>query len=238
MEKDKKLYKFVFFIARCRYDIRIIKVEDGKQRLIKYKDLPKEFNIEEGALVISNHIGAFDPIFNALPFGPKQKYAIAKKELFKPIINKVLISGGAIKIDRGYTKTSMRIKGKKFKIKTIDDKDEAKRINLKAMKEARKHLNDKKLVIFYPEGERNKDNDQYFYEFQKGTSAFINLAKGKVIPMFIKRKREGWKLRPSVDIYIGELVTFRKEKDEVITEKARQLVMSLPKAKAFAYNLT
>jgi 1-acyl-sn-glycerol-3-phosphate acyltransferase len=234
MEKDRKLYKFVFFITRCLYKVEIIKVEDGKQRLIKYKDLPTEFKIEDGRIVLSNHVRAIDPIFNGIPFGTEQKYVIAKKELFKPVINKILTSAGAIKIDRGYTKESIRVKGKKFTIKTIDDPIEANRTLLKAMRETRRHLSDKKLVLFYAEGERNKDNDTYIFEFQKGTAPFIKLADGKVIAMFIKYQREQGKLRTRVKIYVSEQIDLGKGKDEEITERARQLVMSLPKAKVFS----
>lgn len=122
-------------------------------------------NFPEGrAVIVSNHFTAMDPCF-MFRFCKKNIYFLAKKEaLQKKVLSPILKEAGAIPIDR-------------------ENND------VRAMMNAMKIIkNGNKLVIF-PEGTRNKVNDE-LQELKGGAGFFAVRTKTPIVPiMFYKRAK-------------------------------------------------
>lgn len=151
----------------------------------------KENIPKDGACVlVCNHYRAIDCGFVSKAYN-KDVYFLAKKELFKnKLYSKILTSYGAIPIDR--------------------DKPEIKSMfkTIKILKEGHK------LVIF-PEGTRNKVNNELM-PLKSGTSVFAVHAKCPVVPLMLSGKA---KLFRRTHLIVGEPFEFAEFYDKKITEE-------------------
>ncbi len=151
----------------------------------------KENIPKDGACVlVCNHYRAIDCGFISNAYN-KDVYFLAKKELFKnKLYSKILTSYGAIPIDR--------------------DKPEIKSMlkTIKILKEGHK------LVIF-PEGTRNKVNNELM-PLKSGTSVFAVHAKCPVVPLMLSGKA---KLFRRTHLIVGEPFEFAEFYDKKITEE-------------------
>jgi len=135
--------------------------------LFRMKVLGRE-NIPEGASVVCvNHTSMADPIFIALAFGNKEKFAfMSKKELFKnPILKWFLTSVGAFPVDRGAADLG-----------TI-------RSSISALKAG------KKLLIF-PEGTRVKGGTSNSDEVKNGVAMIALRASVPMLPVYLSTKKK------------------------------------------------
>ena len=151
--------------------------------------------IKGGALLISNHISLFDPMYLMMGIWRRRHHYIATKELFEASkFNEWLFSKGflCIKIDRD-----------NFSIKTF--------------KEIVNHLKDGELVSMFPEGHVNTD-ESGLNSFKSGMVIMALKSGCPIIPVYIKR-REHWYSR--LVLGIGEPINiddFKKDKIATLEE--------------------
>ena len=143
-----KLHLFYKKISKlflnCIYKIKI----EGKE------NIPKE----QGYLICSNHIHAFDPILINTCTKHQISY-MAKKELFKiPILDLFLKSSGAFPVDRGHS-------------------------DLNSIKKAIEILKNKKVLSIFPEGTRHKDGK--FKDIKHGAAFVAIESETKILPVRI-----------------------------------------------------
>ena len=123
------------------------------------ENIPKK---GEPAVLVCNHFRAIDCGFIARAYGKDLKI-LAKKELFKnKFFSKILISYGAIPVDR--------------------DKPD-----LKSMLASSKALKEGHKLAIFPEGTRNTVNDE-LQELKGGSAFFAVKAKCPIVPMMLSGK--------------------------------------------------
>ena len=119
---------------------------------------------EGGAILACNHLWALDPgfVFKSNP-KPPEMFFLAKKELFEKKFNRKFIGWlGGVPVDR--------------------DKPE-----IKTMTKVIKLLKDDNKLVIFPEGTRNK-TDQDLLEFNSGVIFFALKSKKPIIPMVLDKK--------------------------------------------------
>ena len=124
-------------------------------------------NIPQGASVVCvNHTSMADPIFIAVAFGRKEKFAfMAKKELFKNRILKwFLTSVGAFPVDRGAADLG-----------TI-------RNSIAALKAGNK-------LLIFPEGTRVKDGASNSDDVKNGVAMIALRASATMLPVYLSTKK-------------------------------------------------
>lgn len=121
-------------------------------------------NLPKGtALISSNHTSNFDALLLACNTWEK-KYYLAKKELFKnPIMRVIMKWAGAIKIDRSTS-------------------------DVTAIKNCLKVLKHGKKLVVFPEGTRTKSEEMELGQVKQGVGMFAIKAKAPIVPMYINRK--------------------------------------------------
>lgn len=121
----------------------------------------KNFRITNG-LVVCNHLSNTDVFYIALNF-VRKNYYLAKKELFKSKIKNWFFKAiGAIPIDRN-------------------------KIDISAIKQSLKILKNNKKLIVFPEGTRNKENED-LQEIKNGSAMLAIKAQVPIIPLYIDKK--------------------------------------------------
>lgn len=120
-------------------------------------------NFPEGrAVIVANHFSAVDPVF-MFKFTKKGLYFLAKKEAFdKKLLAKIMREAGCIPIDR-------------------ENND------IRAMMNAIKVLKDGNKLIIFPEGTRNKINDE-LQELKGGAGVFAVKTKTPIVPIMFHKK--------------------------------------------------
>lgn len=160
-------------------------------------------NIPKGkAIFVCNHTSNADPIVLILSTWRKQ-YFLAKKELFKSWFMRGLMKfAHAISIDRSKT-------------------------DLKAMKTSIKVLNKGKVLTIFPEGTRNKTENE-LNEVKAGAGMFAIKTKTPIVPVWIKKKPKPFMLntlqfgKPFTldEFYVQKLNSETMEKvGEIVTQK-------------------
>ncbi len=158
---------------------------------------------KKGAIIASNHTSNMDAVLFALNTWERKHY-LAKKELFKnKLFGGIIKLIGAVQIDRSTSDITS--------IKTC----------LKLLK------NNKKLVIF-PEGTRNKNNENMeLGEVKHGTAMFAVKAKVPIVPMFISRTPKAFR---KTYIFLGEPFTleefYGKKLDSSLLDECGQIIAS------------
>lgn len=160
-------------------------------RIVNKKKLPKG-----RAIIVCNHKSNIDYIYLFTHIWRKQ-YVLAKQELFK---NK-FVSGffrkcGGIPVDRD-------------------------NISISTVKNCIKVLKEEKLLTIFPEGTRNK-TDQDLLEFKAGASVFSIKTNAPIIPMYIKKKPRCLGFNK---VIVGEPIYFDDSfKGEEGTKRANEII--------------
>lgn len=167
-------------------------------RFVNKQKLPKG-----KAIIVCNHKSNIDFIYLFTHIGRKQ-FVIAKKELFKNrFVSWFFKKCGGIEVDR-------------------------ENISMSTVKNCLKVLKDDKLLTIFPEGTRNK-TDQDLLEFKAGASVFSIKADAPIVPMYIQKKPRFFCFNKVVvgdpiyfdDSYKGEEGT--KQANEIIRQKMLEL---------------
>lgn len=171
--------------------------------LLKILYRPKAYGIEnipnEGAIIFAgNHRHAFDPVV-VMTHTKRIVHYMAKESLFKGLHGMILKSIGLIKI--------YRTKG-----------------NSMAVKEAVEILKTKGTVGVFPEGTRNKTNEELL-RFRSGAVRIAKQSNTKIVPFAIKG---GYKIfRKGLQIEFGKPVDVSKMEIEEANEYIRNEVLKM-----------
>ena len=139
----------------------------------------QDLKTKGGALIISNHISLFDPMYLMLSIWKRRHHFIAMKEL-----------------SQGKFKTFLF---KKAFLCILIDRDN---FSMKTFKEIVSHLKQGEIVSMFPEGHVNTEKEGV-NEFKSGMIVMALKSGCPIIPVYIKR-REHWYSR--LVIGVGEAI--------------------------------
>ncbi len=154
-------------------------------------------NIPKGkAILVCNHISNIDYIYLWNYIWRKQ-FVLAKQELFKgKLVTSFLKKMGGIPVDRNS-------------------------INISVIKKCLQVLKKDKILTIFPEGTRNKTN-QDLLEFKAGASIFSIKAQAPIIPLYIKKRPHFFWINKVV---VGEPIYFDETfKSEDGTNRTNQII--------------
>lgn len=165
--------------------------------------------IKGGALVISNHITLFDPMYLMLTIKSRRHHCICMDELFKNKFLKWAFTKGflCIGITRGNT-------------------------SIAQVKEIISNLKQGNLVTMFPEGKIN-ETDEEVHKFKSGMVMMAMRGNAPIIPLYIKRRKHFYS---RLEVAIGspiDVSSFKsgtaitsedmKRATEVVLEKEKEL---------------
>lgn len=154
--------------------------------------------IRGGALVISNHVGFFDPIYLMFAIHYRRHHFIATKELFDGKVKRFLFTKAfhCIEIDRD-------------------------NFNMATFRKIVDVLKQGKIVSMFPEGHICKEQENAAF---KSGMVLMALQSGcSIVPVYIKKREHFWQRQVAV---IGEPVMVKSEigiKVQQISEKTQYL---------------
>ncbi len=135
-----------------------------------------------GFMVCANHVSASDPVVICYAFRKNQACFMAKKELFKvPVVGQLVKMLGAFPIDR-------------------------KGGDISAIKKAISMLKEGKSVGIFPQGHRYPGVDPATTEIKNGTGLIARRAECDVLPVYIARKDNKFRLFRRTYVIIGDLI--------------------------------
>ena len=151
--------------------------------IFRIKVIGRENEPDEGGFVVcANHISATDPIMICYAFKKHQIRYMAKKELFKiPILRGFFKSLGAFPVDRGGN-------------------------DVGAIKTAIKEVADGRCVGIFPQGHRYPGVDPRTTPVKNGVGLIARRAGCGVVPVYIMRKNNTFRLFKKTYIIIGESI--------------------------------
>ena len=139
---------------------------------------------EGGCLICANHVSASDPVIICYAFKKNQAHFMAKKELFKiPLLRGLIKLLGAFPIDRGGA-------------------------DVGAIKKAIAMLKDKNSVGIFPQGHRHRKVDPRTTPIKNGAGLICNKAECDVVPVYILRKNNSFRLFKKTYVIIGKKIEF------------------------------
>ena len=131
-------------------------------RVINKKNMPKK-----GAILSCNHFAGIDPIFIGI-YTVRKMHFFAKKELAKNWFLRVMAPAvGSIFVERG-------------------------KADIGAVKKTLKVLNDDKVLMIFPEGSRNKDNEEML-ELKAGAVTFSVKTDTNITPVIMWRRPKAFR---------------------------------------------
>ena len=137
-----------------------------------------------GYVVCANHVSATDPIALCYAFRKNQVFFMAKKELFKvPILAPLIKVMGAFPVDRGGSDVS-------------------------AVKTAISLVNEKKSMGIFPQGHRYVGVDPRGTKTKNGVALIATKTGADILPCYIWRKKNKFKLFRRTYVIIGEKIPF------------------------------
>ena len=137
-----------------------------------------------GYVVCANHVSATDPIALCYAFRKNQVFFMAKKELFKvPILAPLIKVMGAFPVDRGGSDVS-------------------------AVKTAISLVNEKKSMGIFPQGHRYVGVDPRGTKTKNGVALIATKTGADILPCYIWRKKNKFKLFRRTYVIIGERIPF------------------------------
>lgn len=162
-----------------------------RPKIIGRENIP----IEESLIIASNHKHAMDPLMIILATKRTIHY-LAKIELFKGPLKLFFNAVGTLPVDR-------------------------KNRNPDTVSKAEEMLKNGGAIGIFPEGTRNKTNDDLL-PFKKGAVVFAKNTDSKIVPVYIK---DDYKLfRKSVKVIIGKPYKVKGNiEDEIEVLKAKML---------------
>lgn len=145
---------------------------------------PENETDEGGFLVCANHVSASDAVVIAYAFRKHQVMFMAKKELFKiPLLAQLIKMLGAFPIDR---------KGN----------------DVGAIKRAVGILEEGKCLGIFPQGHRYPEVDPRTTQRKNGAALICTRAKSDVVPVYIHRKKNKFRLFARTYVVIGKRIPF------------------------------
>ena len=153
--------------------------------LFNIKVVNRENEPDEGRfLVCANHVSATDAVVIAYAFRKHQVMFMAKKELFKiPLLSQLIRMLGAFPIDRGGN-------------------------DVGAIKHAVKILEDGKCLGIFPQGHRYPEQNPRSTQRKNGAALICTRAKSDVVPVYISRKNNKFRLFARTYVVIGKRIPF------------------------------
>jgi 1-acyl-sn-glycerol-3-phosphate acyltransferase len=168
--------------------LRIVLLIRCKYRVIGAKNIPKT----GGAILLSNHKSYSDAVTVGTAISFRKINYLAKAELFNvPIFHSIIEALGAYPVNRSV-------------------------LDLKALRKSEKLLKEKKLVLIFGEGTRNKRKDVKLLPIKKGFASLARKLNVPVIPLYIKGTEEILSfnyIRPLVVIRFGKPIYDKNAKD-------------------------
>lgn len=153
--------------------------------IFNYKVINADRERDEGGYIVcGNHVSATDAIALCYAFRKNQVYFMAKKELFKiPVLAPLIRLLGAFPIDRsggdvGALKTAVRI------------------------------VEEGKCLGIFPQGHRYPGEDPRGTRTKNGMALIAAEAKADIVPVYIWRKKNRFKLFRRTYIIIGDVIPF------------------------------
>ena len=139
---------------------------------------------EGGYVVCANHVSATDAIALCYAFRKNQVFFMAKKELFKiPLLAQLIRLLGAFPVDRSGS-------------------------DVGAIKNAVRLVQDGKCLGIFPQGHRYPGVDPRETKTKNGMALIATRARADVLPCYIWRKNNKFRLFRRTYIIIGEPVAF------------------------------
>ena len=153
--------------------------------IFNYKVLNKQKEPDEGrCIVCANHVSATDAIALCYAFRKNQVCFMAKKELFKiPVLAPLIKLLGAFPIDRGGS-------------------------DVGAIKSAVSIVSSGKVLGIFPQGHRYPGEDPRNTKTKNGMALIATRAKADIVPVYIWRKQNRFKLFRRTYIIIGDVINF------------------------------
>ncbi len=158
-------------------------------KVIHKKRLPKG-----KAILTSNHYSNLDPLVLLASFGKWFRF-VAKKELFKnKFLGFILKNLGVIPIDREAMSPS-------------------------SFKEIMGNLKKDRQVFIFPEGTRNKGEDENLQDVKKGVITFASKGECQIVPMIIYQKPKVFRKNY---IIVGEPITLEAENVKRLSKEEQE----------------
>lgn len=153
--------------------------------LFNIKVINKEREPDEGGYIVcANHVSATDPIALCYSFRKNQVHFMAKKELFKvPILAPLIKLLGAFPVDRAGNDVS-------------------------AVKKAISLVEEKKCMGIFPQGHRYVGEDPRNTKTKNGMALIATKTGADIVPCYIWRKKNKFKLFRRTYVIIGERIPF------------------------------
>ena len=153
--------------------------------LFNIRVVNKEREPDEGGYVVcANHVSATDPIALCYAFRKNQVHFMAKKELFKiPLLSQLIRVLGAFPVDRGGS-------------------------DVGAVKTAISLVEDKKSMGIFPQGHRYPGEDPRETKTKNGVALIATKTSADILPCYIWRKKNAFKLFRRTYVIIGEPIPF------------------------------
>ena len=145
---------------------------------------PEKEPDEGGCLICANHVSAADAVVICYAFRKNQAHFMAKKELFKiPLLSGLIKLLGAFPVDR-------------------------KGSDVGAIKKAIATVKEGKSVGIFPQGHRYPKVDPRSTPVKNGSGLIISRAECDVVPVYILRKKNTFRLFKKTYVIIGDKIDF------------------------------
>ena len=153
--------------------------------IFNYKVLNSEKERDEGGYIVcGNHVSATDAIALCYAFRKNQVHFMAKKELFRiPVLAQLIKLLGAFPIDRGGS-------------------------DVGAIKSAVKLVQDGKCLGIFPQGHRYPGENPRDTKTKNGMALIATKTQADIVPCYIWRKKNKFKLFRRTYIIIGDPIAF------------------------------
>ncbi len=152
-----------------------------------YKVINRERERDAGGYIVcANHVSATDAVALCYAFRKNQVNFMAKKELFKiPVLAPLIRLLGAFPIDRGGS-------------------------DVGAIKSAVNLVKDGKCLGIFPQGHRYPGENPRLTKTKNGMALIAAKAGADIVPVYIWRKKNAFKLFRRTYIIIGEEIKFEE----------------------------
>lgn len=144
--------------------------------------------IKGGALLISNHVGFYDPVYLMFAVRYRRHHFIATKELFSTRFKRFLF-------------------GKVFLCICLDRDS----IGMSAVRAAVEELKQGRLVTMFPEGHINCGGTDEIKAFKAGAALMALKSGCPIVPVYIHRRKNIWHRQVTV---IGEPISVSMQETE------------------------
>ncbi len=150
-----------------------------------YKVVNREKERDRGGFVVcANHVSATDAIALCYAFRKNQVCFMAKKELFKiPVLSTLIRALGAFPVDRGGS-------------------------DVGAIKKAVGLVKEGGCLGIFPQGHRYPGEDPRGTKTKNGMALIATKAEADIVPVYIKRKNNTFKLFRRTYIIIGDVIDY------------------------------